>query len=98
MDTVNNGRSMLSWLQRSILRWLIEAAEQQNRDLLVTGVQWRLLVDDKEGENAFRSSICRTLARLERRGLIKRIKGRKNKRTVRVLLTESGRALAEATE
>src|SRR5437588_4722527 len=39
--------------------------------------------EDKARENVWRASLCRSLTRLEKRGLITRIKGRKQARTDR---------------
>ena len=96
----------LSPLQRHILRWLISQvriAEQQDGALLEEGVAWRVLwirqlqdhTEDKARENVWRASVCRALARLENRGLVTRIRGRKNARTVRVLFTSAGRKVAD---
>lgn len=98
----------LSPLQRHILRWLIyevRLAEQQDQWGLFEGdVTWMLSwtaqvanpTEDKSLENVWRASVCRSLARLEKRGLVIRIKGRKKARTLRVRLTDAGRKVAEA--
>jgi hypothetical protein len=97
--------SNLSSLQQSILTWLITRmryAEQCNRHLLDRGVDWvpewtpktEDQTEDKRLENVWRASLCRTLARFERRGLVKRIRGRKQARTARVLLTPVGHRIA----
>lgn len=99
--------SDLSFRQRHILTWLLERvrdAEKHHPELLETGIwwspQWKPSTNDalaeKASENAWRASLCRSLARLERRGLIMRLKGRKNARTTRVLLTAEGRKIAES--
>src|SRR5688572_30007178 len=90
--------SNLSPQQRSILRWLIKCvhfAEQQSRSLLETGFAWGITIKDKACENSRRASLCRSLARLEQRGLVKRISGRKQARTARVRLTPEGHRIAE---
>jgi hypothetical protein len=99
--------SDLSNQQRNILKWLlnrIRFAEQHDHQLLEEGVAWEPqwkpkcydTTEDKALENVWRASLCRTLARLEKRGLITRIRGRKKARTVRVMLTREGRRVAEA--
>jgi hypothetical protein len=99
--------SDLSAQQRHILKWLIsqvQIAEQQGGRVLDAGIAWRILwtpkaqdhTEDKARENSYRVTMCNSLARLERRGLITRIRGRKNARTVRVMLTSEGRRVAEA--
>ena len=89
----------VSPMQRHILTWLISQvrlAEQQDQWGMFEGdVAWLPEWDtqlgdrgaDKALENVWRASMCRSLARLEKRGLITRIKGRKKTRTVRVRLT-----------
>ena len=93
---------MLSEQQKLVLRWLLAAVrdlESLNsgaaRSLLRDGIDWRPRAGDKHRENCWLASLCRTLARLEQRGLITRVRGRKNARTVRVKLTNQGRKLAE---
>jgi hypothetical protein len=98
----------LSPLQLHILRWLISQvriAEQQDRGGWFHGdVAWMLTwatqvpdrTEDKALENVWRASVCRSLARLEKRGLVIRIKGRKKARTVEVRFTPEGRRVAEA--
>lgn len=100
--------SPLSPLQRHILRWLISQvriAEQQDQwGPFEGGVSWMLMwaprvpdrIEDKALENVWRASVCRSLARLEKRGLVIRIKGRKKARTVEVMFTPPGRKMAEA--
>ena len=99
--------SDLSAQQRHILKWLnsqVRIAEPQGGRLLEAGVPWRVLwnphlkdqSEDKARENSYRVTMCHSLARLERRALIMRIKGRKNARTVRVMLTSEGRVVADA--
>jgi len=91
--------SGLSVQQQSIIKWLRECvhfAEQHNPQLLLTGFPWSPQPTDRSRESAWRASLCRTLSRLERRGLITRIRGRKNERTVRVMLTSEGRAVSES--
>ena len=96
----------ISTQQRRILVWLINqvrSVEQDNRKLLESEVDWLLKwspqtadkVADKALENVWRASLCRSLARLEQRGLVTRIRGPKKARTVRVLLTDEGRRVAE---
>jgi hypothetical protein len=83
--------SVLSSQQVRVLKWLLNCvrfAEQHNRQLLEDGFPWNPKTQDKERENCWRASLCRALARLEKRGLITRIKGRKKARTSRVKLTE----------
>jgi hypothetical protein len=89
----------LSSQQQHILRWILRQtrqAEQSQPELLETGFSWVILVNDKAAENSLRASYCRSLARLDKRGLITRIKGRKKARTSRVQLTSEGRRVAEA--
>ena len=97
----------LSPLQRQILRWLlsqVRTAEQQDGRSIEGGVAWEVSWDtqvqdrteDKARENVWRSSVCRALARLEKRGLVIRIKERKKARTVEVMFTRPGRKMAEA--
>jgi hypothetical protein len=91
--------SNLSPQQRNILKWLINCvrfAEQHNRSLLKTGFTWGINIQDKACENSRRASLCRSLARLEQRGLLIRIRGRKQTRTTRLRLTDEGHCLAEA--
>jgi DNA-binding MarR family transcriptional regulator len=88
----------LSVQQEHILRWLLrltQEAEQGDSNVLETGFQWGLKIADKRRENGRRASLGRTLRRLEGRGLIIRVKGRKKGRMVRVLLTPKGRRVAE---
>src|SRR5262245_26198487 len=97
---VKSERTMtkLSDQQQSILEWLLNRfrfAEQNNRQLLEVGFSWRTRTTDKARENSWRASVCRSLARLEKRRLITRIRGRKNVRTVRVKLTREGQRIAE---
>ena len=94
---------MLSEQQKHVLRWLLAVVRNLEdndtaaaRSLLRTGVDWLPRATNKERENCWRASLCRTLARLEKRGLVVRIKGRKNARTVRVVFTSEGRKVAEA--
>ena len=98
---------ILSSQQQHILKWLINRvrfAEQHHPQLLEVGFDWmpqwkpkcENQAEDKALENVWRASLCRSLTRLERRGLITRIKGRKQARTMRVLLTIKGRKVAEA--
>lgn len=89
----------LSVQQRHILQWLLTQAcqaEKERPDLLEIGSIWALKCNNKADENSLRASYSRTLARLERRGLVIRIKGHKKTRTVRVALTAEGRRAAEA--
>jgi hypothetical protein len=82
------------------LKWLIKCvrfAEQHNPSLLETGFAWGINIQDKAGENSRRASLCRALSRLERRGLLIRIRGRKRVRTARVKLTAEGQHVAEAS-
>jgi len=94
---------MLSEQQKRVLRWLLAVVRNVEdidssaaRSLLRDGINWLPSTTDKERENSWRASLCRTLARLEKRGLVIRIKGRKKARTVRVMLTSEGRKVAEA--
>ena len=94
---------MLSEQQRGVMRWLLRAVQSSenlndiDRPILSLGaIEWRPRTVDKEGENCWRASLCRTLARLEKRGLITRIRGPKNARTVAVMFTDVGRKVAEA--
>ena len=94
---------MLSEQQKRVLRWLLRVVrdlEDRNdraaRSLLVEGIVWRPRAGDKESENSWRASLCGTLARMEQRGLITRIRGRKNARTVRVMFTDLGRRVADS--
>ena len=98
---------VLSSQQQHILKWLLNRvrfAEQHNPQLLEAGFDWWPQwkpkcgdkIEDKALENVWRASLCRSLSRLEKRGLITRIKGRKQARTIRVLLTINGRKVAEA--
>ena len=76
--------------------------EQHVPQLLKFGIAWEpqwkpKLVDkteDKSLGNVWRAYLCRSLGRLEKRGLIIRIKGHKQARTVRVMLTTEGRKMA----
>ena len=91
----------LSSLQQILLKWLlgeVQFAEQNDPRLLENGFPWRINVTDKARENALRASICRSLARLENRGLITRLRGPKDLRTVRVVLTPLGRSVAETID
>ena len=99
--------SGLSSMQRSILKsvlYQILSVEQENPQWLKDGIAWmpqwmpksKDKSEDKALENVYRASLCRSLARLEERGLITRIKGQKKARTVRILLTSEGRKVAEA--
>ena len=93
--------SVLSPQQVRVLKWLLNCvllAEQHNRQLLEDGFPWNPQTQDKERENCWRASLCRAFARLEKRGLITRIKGRKKARTSRVKFTEKGRKLAESMD
>src|SRR5258707_9400685 len=89
---------ILRWLLSQV-----RIAEQQDRELfeedggLFDGdVAWMFMwtpqvpdpMEDRALENVWRASVCRSLARLEKRGLVIRIKGRKKARTVRVSLTD----------
>ena len=85
--------------QGSILKWLlrcVRAAESNDPELLARGFVWGLRLHGAERENSQRASFSRSLARLEQRGLITRLKGSKAKRTRRVLLTAEGRKVAES--
>lgn len=102
-------RVQLSAQQRQILSnalKLTRETEQISPSLLKSGIPWNLQWSpqsrdkdiDRSLENVWRASMCRALARLERRGLISRIKGRKKARTTSVLLTDQGRKIAESFE
>ena len=99
--------AQLSSMQRRILTWLlgqVRSAERENPQLLESGFFWAPMWTasgdareaDKARENVWRAYLCRSLERLERRGLITRIKGRKNARTSRVKFTDKGREVTEA--
>jgi hypothetical protein len=99
--------SNLSPLQQFILRWIINrvrVAAQHDRQLLERGILWwpewtpktSDEIEDRSLENVWRTSLCRSMARLEQRGLITRIRGRKKARTARVRLTDEGLKVAEA--
>jgi hypothetical protein len=99
--------STLSPMQQSILRWLLKCiliGEQHNRqsanNAFAAKPSWTPKTgtkdESKTRENVWRASVCRALARLEKRGLITRIKSRKKARTVRVRLTAEGRKVAES--
>ena len=101
-----NSMAYLSPLQRQILKWIlsqVRIAKQQNGRFFEAGVAWEVRWDpqvqdrteDKARENVWRSSVCRALARLEKRRLVICIRGRKNARTIRVKLTRLGRKMAE---
>jgi hypothetical protein len=94
---------MLSGQQKLVLRWLLAAVRDLEkidscaaRSVLLNGIAWQPRAADKEREACWRASLCRTLARLEQRGLITRVRGRKNLRTVRLKLTDQGRRVAES--
>jgi hypothetical protein len=97
--------SNLSLLQQYILRWLIARVSTGHDDsqLLERGIDWfpqwtpktTNQTEDRRLENVWRASLCRSLARLERRGLLTRIRGRKQARTARVRLTDEGHRIAE---
>jgi hypothetical protein len=85
--------SNLSPLQQYILRWIINRvryAEQHDRQQLERGIYWwpewtprtTDKTEDRRRENVWRASLCRSLARLEQRGLLIRIRGRKQVRMV----------------
>lgn len=94
--------SGLSSQQRIILRWLLyhtRLVEQADPRWLEGGIAWvpqSVPKTNEAFENVWRASLCRSLARLENRGLITRIKGRKKARTLRVLLTPEGRKVVES--
>jgi hypothetical protein len=86
--------SNLGLQQQHILRWLLKRTRQAEPDdpqSLAIGFWWALKVNDKANENSRRASFCRSRERLEGRGLIRCVRGRKKAWTVRVLLTEEGR-------
>ena len=94
---------MLSEQQKTVLLWLLRGVrmlearnDEAARAVLRDGIYWAPQVGNKERENCWRASLCRTLARLEQRRLITRVRGRKNARTVRVMFTDAGRELAES--
>jgi hypothetical protein len=89
--------SNLSPLQQSILKWLLTSvcfAEQHNRQLIERGIDWwpewmpktTDNAEDRRRENVWRASLCRSLARLEQRGLLIRIRDRMKARTARMRL------------
>jgi hypothetical protein len=99
----------LSPMQRSILKWLVNwvrLVEERDPQSLKFGIAWEPVwthknqdkEQDRALENVWRASLCRSLARLEKRGLITRIKGRKNGRTHSVMLTREGRQVAESID
>jgi hypothetical protein len=99
--------SNLSPLQQYILKWLINripAIGHGDRQLLERGILWwpewtpKTIdkAEDRRLENVWRASLCRSLARLEQRGLVIRVRGRKRARTARVRLTDEGQRVAEA--
>jgi hypothetical protein len=101
--------SHLSFLQKTILTWLLNSVrvvEKRDPQSLKFGIAWEPVwkhksqdkEQDKTFENVWRASLCRSLARLEKRGLITRIKGRKNARTHSVMLTREGRKVAESID
>jgi hypothetical protein len=98
--------SNLSSLQQYILKWVINhvsATGHDDHQLLERGIDWfpertpqtTDQTEDKRLENVWRASLCRSLAGLEGRGLLTRIKGRKKARTARVRLTDEGHRIAE---
>ena len=97
------GARRLSKQQKSILLWLLRAVrilEDRNdataRITRRTGIPWRPQVADKDRESCRRSALCRAIERLEHRGLIQRVYGRKGRRTIALTLTRAGRLVAEA--
>ncbi|MEW5773601.1 MAG: MarR family transcriptional regulator [Thermodesulfobacteriota bacterium] len=86
-------------------------AGRLNRDFAAAGYdvtveQWKVLVRLWDAEGAThaelsarigknKASITRLVDGLERRGLVKRVAGRRDRRCKRVLLTEAGRSLRE---
>ena len=91
----------MSKQQKAILLWLLGAVrdlESSDREdaSLIEGIVWNPHTEDKERENCWRASLCRALARLETRGLITRIKGPKNARTIGIRFTQQGRRVAES--
>lgn len=89
----------LSLQQQHILKWLLNSLrfiEQQQPKPLNVGISWRINISNKERENNTRASLCRSLSRLEQRRLITCIRGRKNRRTTKVMLTDEGRKMAES--
>ena len=75
--------------------YCVRFAEEHTPNLLEAGLVWQPNTVKGSRENAGRASVSRTLSRLERRGLITRIKGAKSARTLRVNLTNEGRRVAE---
>jgi DNA-binding MarR family transcriptional regulator len=97
--------SNLSSLQQYILTWLINhiPVGRDDRQLFERGIDWMPewipkttdQTEDRRLENVWRASLCRSLARLERRGLVQCIRGRKQARTARVRLIDEGHRIAE---
>lgn len=91
------GTRRLSEQQRKILCWLLLAVRSvADFDYDVDDIVWHPHTTDKEHENCWRASLSRSLARLERQGLIIRVKGPQNLRTVGVRFTDLGRRAAES--
>ena len=92
VDQVYAAAQGLSDQQRSVMKWLLKSVEalEQRKDsvgleCLELGVPWKPQLN---GESA-RASMSRTLARLESKGLIRRIAP--GCRTIRLKLTNLGR-------
>jgi hypothetical protein len=90
----------ISSQQQQILARLLRltrlAEKYDDLELLEKGFNWSPKITDKAAENSRRASLSRALTRLEARGLITRVKGRKQARTSRLKLTDQGRRVAES--
>lgn len=94
-DQIEEALTKLSKQQRRTLLWLLKRNEtlehrmdQYGLEALEQGIIWNVAPVSR----SLRSSISRTLARLESRGLIERVAP--NRRTIRVKLTVLGKLVA----
>ena len=94
-DQIEEALTKLSRQQRRTLLWLLKRNEilehrmdQRGLEALKQGIIWNV----GPASRSLRSSISRTLARLESRGLIERIAP--NGRTIRVKITVLGKLVA----
>ena len=94
-DKIEQALTKLSKHQRRVLLWLLKNTEslelrmdQRGLESLEQGIDWNVAPVNR----SLRSSISRSLARLESRDLIKRIAP--NGRTIRVKLTLLGKLVA----